>query len=204
MRNYKSVNISYWIHPEGHDFRDIDVFTKKLDQNLFLTINKKRTDALGGGLYELAIKITEDISLKELAQSYAQDGAKILIGLYLKGLFSGLKELFKKNKPLTPSLDELIIDYKDCNVKIYNLYDNSIEESMESILETLCQFRLKNKKLFKSIKKIHLPIFKIKDCYDLCEFRVKLDIDMISFKQSDYLQYWGLTLNDKKVIYSVQ
>ena len=205
MRHYKRVNLSYWIYPEGNDFNEIDVFTNNLDKSLFLTINKKRTDTLGGGLYELAVKITEDISLMELAQSYAQDGVKVLIGFYLQSLLTELKELFKKNKHLKPGLDELTIDYEDCKVRIYSLYDGSIEESIESILKALCSFRLENKQLFKSIRKIHLPIFKNKDYYDLCEYRVRLNVDenILSFKKSDYLQYWGLTLKNKKVIYSV-
>jgi hypothetical protein len=47
--NCKSINIEYWIHPNGIDFEGIDQFSSNIEQNSFLTINKKRTDSLGGG-----------------------------------------------------------------------------------------------------------------------------------------------------------
>src|SRR5690606_21566959 len=149
---------------------------KDVDQNYLLTLSKKRTDACGGGLYDFIIKITEDISLLELAKSYAEDGVKVVIGYSLKKIFDSTKVLFEKNKELNPSIEELIIDYKDCKVRIYNIYKNGIEECFDEIMEQLCILRLSDKKFFKKIETIHLPIFNQKDWYKLCDYRVLLNV----------------------------
>ncbi|GAB2797722.1 hypothetical protein GCM10027275_49070 [Rhabdobacter roseus] len=81
---YKKIDIEYWTYPEGDDFKDISEFAKGVDQDYLLTLSKKRTDACGGGLYDLIIKVTEDISLLDLAKSYAEDGVKVAIGYSLK------------------------------------------------------------------------------------------------------------------------
>ncbi|WP_411377466.1 hypothetical protein ACLHWS_11825 [Flavobacterium psychrophilum] len=100
MQNTK-INIKYWTNPEGEDFKGISVL---FNTNYLLKINKKRTDTCGGGLYDIVIKITEDISFIELAKSYLEDGLKVLIGLAIKPVFVSLKKLFKTNKVLNPSI----------------------------------------------------------------------------------------------------
>jgi hypothetical protein len=203
---HKSINIEYWIHPDGTDFNGMEQFSYNIDHESLLTINKKRTDALGGGLYDLLATITEDISIIELAKSYAQDGAKVLIGLTLSTFLKEIKDLFKKNKSLAPTLDKLLLDYKDCEVIVYSLYDTSIADAIKEILEKICIFQLRHKKLFKSIKRIHIPIIRHKDFYDLCEFRVKLQVDepIEKFTKDYYFKYWGISTKKNKFIFDLE
>lgn len=202
---YKSINIEYWTSPDGTDFLGINELSEKVDKNYFLTINKKRTDACGGGLYDLLVKITEDISLLELTKSYIQDGVKILLGYSLITLFKELKILFKSNQHLNPSLDKLVLDYRDCRIIIYSLYELSIEKSIQEILEQLCQFYSRHKSQFKTIKKIHIPIINNRDSYNLCDFRVKLDVDepVVKFTKDFYFMFWGLSTKKEKYIYDL-
>lgn len=141
----------------------------------------------------------------ELAKSYIQDGVKILISYSLISLLKELKSLFAKNKILRPCLDELTIDYQDCKIIIYRLFESSIEESIQAILQHLCQFQLKHKRIFKNIEVIHVPIINSKDSYNLCDFRVKLSVDELirEFTKDYYFMFWGLTTNNGKYLYNL-
>ncbi|MCK9337590.1 MAG: hypothetical protein M0P43_07155 [Arcobacteraceae bacterium] len=202
----KKIVIEYWTDPDGDDFRDINEFVKNINQDYFLTLNKKRTDACGGGLYDFIIKITEDISLLELAKSYAEDGVKIIIGYSLKKIFDSTKALFEKNKEFSPSIEELVIDYKDCKVRIYNIYENGIEECFDDIMKELCDLKLADKKFFKKIKTIHLPIFNNNDLYKICDYRVKLNVDepLTNLTNKDFFNYWGISKQKHKYVYDVK
>jgi hypothetical protein len=203
---YKRINIEYWTDPYGTDFIGLNDLVKNMDQNYLLTINRKRTDASGGGLYDLLVKITEEISILDLAQSYVQDGVKVLIGYSLHSLLKELKLLFKNNQNLRPSLDILYLDYKDCQVIIYNLYESSIEHTIQNILKHLCQFQLNHQEDFGTIKKIHIPVINYKDYYGLCEFRVKLEVDepITEFTKDYYFKFWGLTTKNGKFVYDIK
>ncbi len=95
---YKKIDIEYWTYPEGDDFKDIDEFAKSIDHSYLLTLSKKRIDGCGGGLYDFVIKITEDISLLELAKSYAEDGIKVVIGYSLKKYSTQPKHFLQKTR----------------------------------------------------------------------------------------------------------
>ena len=202
---FKEIQIDYWVYPDGEDFAEMAEFTNEVNRDYLLSINKKRGDGYGGGYYDLIIKIVEDISLLELAKSYAEDGIKIIVGYSLKTIFQSVKKLFKKNKELSPSIEELTIDYKDCKIKIYNLYENAIEDSFDEIIKKLSIFRLEQEKFFQKIKTIHIPIINHTDSYNLCEFRVKLNVDepIGNFNKSYYFKHWGLKTKNKKYIFDL-
>ncbi len=202
---FREIEFEYWTYPDGRDFKEIETFVENIDKEYFLKINKKRTDGLGGGLYELIIKITEDYSLLDLAKSYTEDGIKILIGFSIKTIFKHIKQLFIQNKSLDPEIREIILNFKDCKIRIYEVYKNGIEDNFDDIMEQLLIFRLENKNLLKKTKNIHIPILNNFDNYNLCSYRVKLNIDEIVFDYSkkDYLNFWGISTKKKKLIYEV-
>lgn len=202
---FKQIELEYWTYPDGTDFKEIETFVENTDHQYLLTINKKRTDALGGGLYEFIIKITEDISLLELAKSYAEDGIKILIGFSLKAIYTNIKKLFEKNIELAPAIQEVILDFEDCKISIYEIYNGGIEEAFDEIMEQLFIFRLENEKLFNKTKIIHIPILNHPDEYKLCNYRVKLNFDepVINYSKDDYLNFWGITTKENNMVYKV-
>ena len=55
-------------------------------------------------------------------------------------------------------------------------------------------------------KSIHIPIFNRVDTYEVCAYRVKLNVDenITSFKKEDYFKLWGIKAdNDSDYIYDV-
>ncbi|HET8859410.1 hypothetical protein [Marivirga sp.] len=203
---YKSIKIEYWTFPEGQDFHGIEEFVDEIDKDYFLTISKKRTDALGGGLYHLIIEIQEDLSLVELAKSYVEDGIKLYIGYQAKDIYKTIKKLFDKNKNLKPSVEQISVKFKDCNVIFYEIYENAIEENFESVITELIKAASEHKKIFKKAKEVHIPIFNQKDIYNICDYRVKLNVDenMTDFRKADFLKLWGIKFKKKHIVYNVQ
>lgn len=202
----KNIKIEYWTYPEGNDFAEIDNFVNNINQDYFLEIDKKRTDASGGGLYELVIEISENLSIVDLVASYIEDGIKLYIGYNIKEFYSNLKILFSKNKSLKPSVEQITINFKDCKVIFYETYENAIEENFESVINELIEFAAKKKHLFKKITKVYVPIFKYNDIYNLCEYRVKLNVDenINEFHKKDFLNFWGIKRRNRDRVYDVQ
>ncbi len=202
---YKSIKIEYWTLPEGDDFDGIENFVKEIDKDYFLTVSKKRTDALGGGLYDLVIEISEDLSLMELTKSYIQDGVKLYIGYQAKEIYKVIKKLFEKNEDLHPTVEQISVKFKDCKVIFYEVYENGIEENFEEVITKLIQVASEQKIILKKAKEIHIPIFNHKDSNNICKYRVKLNVDenISEFKKVDYLNLWGIKTKKKEFVYNV-
>lgn len=203
---HKRINIKYWTYTDGSDFSNFNEFVEKIDHSYFLSINRKRSDSAGGGIYDIVIKISENISIVELANSYLEDGIKVIIGYFLRSLFKPLKSLFNSNRAKNPGIDKIILDFKDCKIVLHEIYPNGIEDNFEDIMKKLFEFTLNNKKLFSKSKSIQIPIFKHRDSYDLCNYRVKLEIDepITKFQKEDYTNYWGIKSKKKAQIYCVK
>ncbi|GAB2802963.1 hypothetical protein GCM10027275_56390 [Rhabdobacter roseus] len=73
-------------------------------------------------------------------------------------------------------------------------------------MEQLCVLRLSDKKLFKKIKTIHLPIFNFKDWYKICDYRVLLNIDepITKLAKDDFFNYWGISKKKNNYVYDVK
>ena len=110
---YKNIEIKYWTLPDGKDFDGIEDFIGEIDRDYYLEVTKKRTDALGGGLYDLIIEISEDLTLFELAKSYMEDGVKFYVGYNIKKIYESIKKLFDKNQDFHPSVEQIKIRFKD-------------------------------------------------------------------------------------------
>lgn len=203
---YKNIKIAYWTLPDGTDFKGIEHFVDEVDSDYFLTVSKKRTDTLGGGLYEFIIEISEDLSVIELAKGYIEDGIKCYVGYHAKTIYNSLKTLFAKNQDLIPRVERISIKFKDCKIIFYEVYENGIEENFEEVMKYLFKFASANEKKIKKIKEIHIPIFKYRDCYDLCDYRVKLNLDenIKHFTNKDYKTFWGVKFKNKKRIYDLK
>lgn len=203
---HKNIKINYWTLPDGTDFKGIESFVDEVDSDYFLTVSKKRTDALGGGLYEFIIEISEDLSIRELSKGYIEDGIKLYVGYHAKAIYNSLKTLFAKNPDLRPTVEKISIKFKDCKIIFYEVYKNGINENFEDVIKLLFEFASSNKKKIKKIKEIHIPIFNYRDCNDLCNYRVKLNVDenIESFTNKDYTAFWGVQFKNKKKVYDLK
>ena len=198
--NKIKVKLSYWTFPDGDDFKEIEVFKKALSEEYDTEIESKPTDALGGGLYEFVLEIVNNVDFADIASGYIEDALKVGVGFFCKPIFNKIKELFKKNKHFKPDIAEAKFIFNDIEIIIYPTYTNSIDEVINEVLKKLSLNFLEIKdKIENKIESIHIPIFNQVDYYELCAYRVKLNVDenITSFSKKDYFKYWGIKCDKK-------
>jgi hypothetical protein len=206
MENIK-IKLSYWTYPEGDDFDDIDVFKFDLSKEFDTEITSQPTDALGGGLYEFVVEIISNVDFADIAKDYLEDGVNVGLGYFWKPIFKRIKELFKKNKKYCPDIEVAKFVFRDIEVIIYPLYPDSIDEVIDETIQTLSRHFSKIKTETASIKSIHIPIFNQVDTYEVCAYRVRLNVDenIASFKREDYFNFWGIKGDkDHDFIYNIK
>lgn len=207
MENLK-IRLSYWIYPEGDDFEEMESFKKELSAEYEIEIKSERTDALGGGLYEFVMEIISDINFADFAKDYVEDGIKIAVGYFWKPIFKKIKELFKKNEKYKPDIEVAKFIFKDLEIIIYPLYQKSIDQVIDEVIEMISKHLVSIKNQASTqIKSIHVPIFNYVDNYEVCAYRVKLNVDenIPSFNKADYFKFWGIRCLDKTdFIYDVK
>lgn len=206
MENIK-IKLSYWTYPEGEDFDDIEAFKADLSKEFETEITSQPTDAMGGGLYEFVVEIINNVDFADIAKDYLEDGVKVGLGYFWKPIFKRIKELFKKNKQYRPDIEVAKFVFRDIEVIIYPLYPDSIDEVIDDTIQTLSRHYSKIKTETVSIKSIHIPIFNHVDTYEVCAYRVRLNVDenIESFKREDYFNLWGIR-SDKNTdfVYNVK
>ena len=194
------VKLSYLTYSQEHDFEDISKFTENLSIDYDLEIKNEKTDALGGGLYEFVLEIISNVDFSEIAKDYIEDGVKVGIGYFWKPIFKRIKELFQKNPKYNPDIAVAKFIFNDIEIIIYPLYQNSIEEVIDEVIQKISQHFIKIKNQTKlPLRSIHIPIFNHVDIYELCAYRVKLDVDenISSFSKNDYFKLWGIRCGSK-------
>ncbi len=206
MSNIK-IKLSYWRYPEGDDFENIEAFKANLSKEFDTEITSQPTDAMGGGLYEFVIEIINNVHFADIAKDYFEDGVKVGLGYLWKPIFKRIRELFSKNKQYIPDIEVAKFVFRDIEIIIYPLYPDSIDEVVDETVQTLLRHYAKIKTDTTSIKSIHVPIFNKIDTYEVCAYRVRLNVDenIDSFKKADYFGLWGIRCdNDTDYIYNVK
>ncbi|WP_201986610.1 hypothetical protein [Hymenobacter rubidus] len=212
--NKPTINLSYWTYPEGvmfDDFKNIDKFKTELTEDYDINLESRQTDALGGGLYELAIEIISDFNFKTYALEIIRDNSKTAIvagAIYFwKPLMKKIKALFAQNTELSPNIESALIKFKDTSISIYSIYPNGISEIIDDIIPIISEHYIQmEQKSTSHIKSIHIPIFNQVDTYSICAYRVKLNVDenIPKFDKGDYYKIWGIEYQDgTKAVYEV-
>lgn len=211
MSNKTSVAISYWAYPLGGgkmiDFEGIDEFEKDLSNDFNVFLSGKATDALGGGLYELAMVVLHNNTVHDTLlviggyvgdelKDAAKEWLKKHVGTPIKNAFNKLKN---RNEDKTPDIDRLEIVFKDINFIIYNIFPDGIAQNVDVVLD-LFGARLSefiNQGQLPSY--VYVPVFHDKDAesddwkkrpvYRKLE---KIDETIRDVSNDDYLKYWGL------------
>ena len=212
MSTKPSVAISYWAYPLGDDQRMQDLagindFEAELSQDFNVFVSGKPTDSLGGGLYELAVVILHNESVKDallfgsgLATDMAKDALKELlvnkIGKPLRNAFAKLKQ---KNEEKVPEIDTLEIRFKDMQVLIYNVCPDGILRNLDIVMDLLgvrIQEFLNDGQL---PSYVYIPVFFDKAASDddwqhMPVYRrlEKVDETIKVQGDEDYLNYWGM------------
>ncbi|MGB5430937.1 hypothetical protein, partial [Eudoraea sp.] len=114
-----------------------------------------------------------------------------------------LKNLNKLNSRRI-DIEELSIFSKDSSIIIKNIFENSIEEQLRQILQTIAEnYVYLTKKLTETPYEIYIPVFE----EDRIENDTKLkNIRTGNNKKKDYFKYWGLYFESEKdaVIYDLK
>jgi len=93
-------------------------------------------------------------------------------------------------------IEELSIFAKDCSIIIKNIFENSIEEQLRQILQTIAEHYVYfSKRLTETPYEIYIPVFE----EDLFANESKLkNIRAGNNKKKDYFKYWGLYFESEK------
>src|SRR5262249_9190675 len=130
-----------------------------------------------------------------------EDGVKIGIGFFWKPLFEKIKKLFKKNEEYRPDIELVKLTFNDLEIIIYPIYKNSIAENINDIIQKLSEnYVYLKKEVDSKIISIHIPIFNQTDIYEICNYRVKLNVDenIPGFFKEDYFKLWGIRCDSGK------
>lgn len=201
------VNISYWTYPKGDDFDGIELFRSELSTNYQAKIRSERTDALGGGLYEIVVEIVCNFSFADIAGELIKDGVVAGITYFWKPIFRKIMDLFQRNKELRPDIEVAKFIFNDIEIIIYPVYSNSVDEIIDDVIKALAQnFLFIEKQMNEPIKAVHIPIFNHVDTYKLCAYRVKLDVDenIEKFSRDDYFKLWGIRCKESDFVFDLQ
>ena len=108
------------------------------------------------------------------------------------------RALRKLNKLNSRQIDieELSIFTIDCSIIIKNIFENSIEEQLRQILQTIAEHYVYfSKRLTETPYEIYIPVFE----EDIFENDAKLkNIRAGNNKEKDYFKYWGLYFESEK------
>lgn len=204
--NKPLTHITYWTYPEGDEFEGLDQFKSELSKVSDIKLESTKTDACGGGLYELAIQVVQDMNILEFVKSYTEDAIKFGIGFYFKQVFSAIKALFKKNQNYEPDVESVKIVFRDVEIFLHSIYKDSIDAAIQEVLGSLSlHYEAIMRRVDSKILSIHIPIFNHVDAYEVCAYRVRLNCDenIENFKKEDYFKLWGIRCDAGDFIYDL-
>lgn len=195
-----AIKISYYGEPEEgfniSEFDGITEFKNDLDEGYYTFIHQK-TDGYGAGLYELAIEILSDLSLKQfidfigtgIAYDIFKSGTNNFV---LRPFIKAYNKLKKKNKNI--DIQELKFSFKDTTIIIHKIYENSIFDELENILLGLSiNYPYLYLKSGEKPYEINIPVFKNPNKNNGIKYRCLLSIDetIRNIDKEDYFKYWG-------------
>jgi hypothetical protein len=202
MNTNTSVKVTYWAIPTGSesmsDLEGINEFRKELEKDYVTSVHGRRTDALGGGCYDLVIELISNVSISDVA-AWLMSGVAFDVlkhgsnSLILRPLLSAYQKLKERNTEHDVSIEELRIIFRDATLVIYNVGD--LFKNIEGILKAVAQHYSKTASRSGEMPyEIHIPIVEDTTADRLTRFRVLLDVDetVIPAIPAVYYKYWGL------------
>lgn len=182
---------------ELYDLDGVDEFRKELSKEYVSVVQGKPGDL--GGLEKFLVDMIANISIEDFIKLIRDGIAFDLIKLgtksfVLRPFINAYKKLKKKNEERL-DIERFSIVYEDTTIHIYSIYDNSIINQLESILNNVA---LHYSSLVTSENErpseIHIPVFHDESDNRLSPFRVKLDVDetIQNFSERDFSTYWGI------------
>lgn len=197
-----AVTIDYWAIQEGKDglvqLSGIEEFQHEISQSYISRVHGRPGD-LGGGLYEFAVQIITNLTLGDvmalagsgIAYDILKSGTNQFI---LQPLLQSYSKLKAKNSDLNLDINEIKFIFKDTEIIIKKICNNSVYDCLGDIFRMLAEsyIDLKNQN-GEYPYSIQVPVFEDPE-KKICKFRVLLDFDepITNVKRDDYFGYWGL------------
>jgi len=184
---------------DNPQIRGLVEFKKRLERDYFSNVSVRNCSS-DNARENLVIEMDCNFTLVEIL-SHLQKGTW--------GRMYSAKNSWSKSSPFSRALrklnkvnngpidiEELSIFAKDCSIIIKNIFENSIEEQLRQILQTIAEHYVYfSKRLTETPYEIYIPVFE----EDLFENESKLkNIRAGNNKKKDYFKYWGLYFESEK------
>lgn len=196
-----SIKVLYYAEQKAinelYDLNGIDKFRKELSEEYVSVVQGKPGDL--GGLEKFLIDMIANISLESFAKLIIEGLAFDLIksgtkSFVLRPFINAYKKLKSKNEERL-DIERFSIIFEDTTIHIYSIYDNSVINQLESILNNVAlHYSLLVASKNEKPAEIHIPVFHDESDDRLSPFRVKLDVDetIQNFSEKDFSTYWGI------------
>lgn len=200
-----SVRVDYWTLPDrsesGKEPEGIEQFRNEL-RSQYASLVRGRSGACGGGLYDLAVQVVSEISLRDVMGVIAGGVAYDLVkagtqSFFVRPIFEALRRLKSKNRERNVDLDELTLSFRDTDIFIKRVDSHSIHDILEDVFKLMAENMETLTRGGREIPyAIHIPIVEDSD-NETTRFRSLLDVDetIRDINQSTYFGYWGVRYN---------
>lgn len=200
-----AVRIDYWTYPDGSftgiEPEGIEEFRREL-QDVYVSLIRGQSGALGGGLYDLIVHVTSSISLRDVVDLILGGVAYDLIksganSFLLQPLIAAIGKLKSRNKKRSIEVDELKFSFQDADIIVKKIGAQPLFNDLGRIFKTLAE----NFEFMKGQKGeypyvIHIPVFEEPNPH-FSRFRALLDVDetIQDVTTGSYFKYWGVRYN---------
>jgi hypothetical protein len=197
-----AVRIDYLTFPDGSptgvEPEGIDEFRNDM-QDVYVSLVRGQSGACGGGLYDLLVHVTSNISLRDVINVIMSGVAYDLIksgthSFVLRPLITALEKLKSKNTKNNLTIDELKFTFQDSDIIIKKIGTQSLFDDLENIFKALAvNYEFMKDRSGASPYTIHIPIFEDPNPR-FSRFRALLDYDetIEDVTTDSYLQFWGV------------
>ncbi|MEI6822946.1 MAG: hypothetical protein WCL51_13515 [Bacteroidota bacterium] len=183
------------------DFNEIETFKKQISKD-YTSFVKAIPTGRGGGAYQFIVDFIINLNAKDyfkIISVYLASKAldKIIDPILDRYIFVPLKNAYKELKKVNPILDcyQLKIEFLDTKIYIYSVYNDSLIENIDKILQELYTHfsdLIINEFGDEFPSEIHIPLL----FHQFLEFQIyRPPLGMeesIIAKKEDFYKLWGL------------
>jgi hypothetical protein len=211
-----AVVFRYWVStdsPAGFpDLAGIEEFRNELDPH-YATLVRGRPAGAGGPVYVI-VQVIAGLSWSHLVQLLVDGAAYDLItkgakSFVLRPFIAAYKRLRERNRERQIDLNELRIEFEDCDLIIHEVSSDTIIDNLEAILPAVARHysRLAIREGVNA-DEIHIPVIEDPDARREARFRVLSHVDepITGKGPEDYQGYWGVIFDHEHLakVYDVK
>jgi len=202
MGSDTAVVVRYWIatdHPV--DFPDLDgieEFRNDLAAEYVSLVRGRPSGA--GGLLHLCVEIISRFPISHVIQLLIDGAAYDLIkegsrSLILRPFIAAYKKLRERNVDRLLDIQELRIEFADCQLTMHEVSTNTVIENLQQILAALAEhYDHLARRTGELPYEVHIPVLEDHDEERKTRFRILGNVDepITGRGPEDYFRYWGI------------